>query len=315
MPLPPALRKRLANRGIVQGSTGSKNSAENEEIIAEDYDEVEDPLQYDFEPVKKPSSNFWIERMKRRIGDTNVSGYKGCPNKYNIFHKCTLYCINKWGDGILEPKRSYLRRRNRLLRKYPLPKNWLEVYDYGCAVYYYWNTTDDTVSWLPPGHPKAYISKSAAVLRHELDEAIPIEMEDDGGEQMTLDIQKLLDESLPPPHKRLPSPEPKPPKKSKPRDLDKALRHKHSRRVRMSRPGDTDSLDPMDPASYSDIPRGKWSDGLLDGGGAKSGSDPTASGALFQMRPYPSPGAVLQRNSAAGGTDRKTAKHSPARND
>lgn len=108
-----------------------KNSAENEEIIAEDYDEVEDPLQYDFEPVKKPSSNFWIERMKRRIGDTNVSGYKGCPNKYNIFHKCTLYCINKWGDGILEPKRSYLRRRNRLLRKYPLPKNWLEVYDYG----------------------------------------------------------------------------------------------------------------------------------------------------------------------------------------
>lgn len=57
------------------------------------------------------------------------------------------------------------------------------------------------MSWLPPGHPKAYISKSAAVLRHELDEAIPIEMEDDGGEQMTLDIQKLLDESLPPPHK------------------------------------------------------------------------------------------------------------------
>jgi len=63
-----------------------------------------------------------------------------------------------------------------------------------------------------------------------------------------------------------------------------------------------DALDPMDPASYSDIPRGKWSDGLpTQAAEAKTGVDSTASGVLFQMRPYPSPGAVLRANAAAAG--------------
>lgn len=41
------------------------------------------------------------------------------------------------------------------------------------GVHYYWNTTDDSVSWLPPSHPKAHISKSAAVLRKELEALQP----------------------------------------------------------------------------------------------------------------------------------------------
>lgn len=49
------------------------------------------------------------------------------------------------------------------------------------------------------------------------------------------------------------------------------------------------------------IPRGSWSDGLTVE--AKSGVDTTASGPLFQMRPYPSPGAVLRATS--GQTKRK----------
>ena len=61
-----------------------------------------------------------------------------------------------------------------------------------------------------------------------------------------------------------------------------------------------DAIDPMDPAAYSDIPRGKWSDGLpTQAAEAKTGVDSTASGVLFQMRPYPSPGAVLRANAAA----------------
>lgn len=56
------------------------------------------------------------------------------------------------------------------------------------------------------------------------------------------------------------------------------------------------TLDPMDPAAYSDIPRGKWSDGLARGNEAKTGVDSTAAGQLYQMRPYPSPGAVLRSN-------------------
>lgn len=58
-----------------------------------------------------------------------------------------------------------------------------------------------------------------------------------------------------------------------------------------------DELDPLDPSSYSDAPRGGWSVGLVGGKAA----DSTASGPLFQQRPYPSPGAVLRANRKAMG--------------
>lgn len=43
--------------------------------------------------------------------------------------------------------------------------------------------------------------------------------------------------------------------------------------------------------------RGSWSTGLVSGDEAKTGVDATASGPLFQMRPYPSPGAILRANA------------------
>ena len=42
--------------------------------------------------------------------------------------------------------------------------------------------------------------------------------------------------------------------------------------------------------------RGTWSTGLPKQNEAKTGVDITASGPLYQMRPYPSPGAVLRAN-------------------
>lgn len=81
-------------------------------------------------------------------------------------------------------------------------------------------------------------------------------------------------------------------RKPKPRDLDKALRTKKERRQRRE---ESDKLDPMDPASYSDIPRGTWSSGL-NPEERQAGADVTASGSLYQMRPYPNPGSVLQAN-------------------
>lgn len=141
MPLPPALLKRLAKRGIVEknvkrASNDSKAAQPAEEIIAEDYDDVDEspPIDYDYDyqtQSKKTQQNFWSERLKRRIVDGSINGYKGCPNKYNIFHKCSLYCVNTFGDGIKEPSKSYIKRKVRLLRRYPLPKDWKEVYDEG----------------------------------------------------------------------------------------------------------------------------------------------------------------------------------------
>ena len=45
--------------------------------------------------------------------------------------------------------------------------------------------------------------------------------------------------------------------------------------------------------------RGDWKRGLPQQGDAKTGVDSTASGPLFQQRPYPAPGAILRANAAA----------------
>lgn len=85
----------------------------------------------------------------------------------------------------------------------------------------------------------------------------------------------------------------------KPQNFVKDLRDKHQEdRNKTKGKGRVkfNDLDPMDPASYSDISRGSWSTGLATGDEAKSGVDATASGPLFQMRPYPNPGSVLRAN-------------------
>lgn len=37
----------------------------------------------------------------------------------------------RWKVGILEPTPKYVKQRERLLKKYPLPINWREIYDRG----------------------------------------------------------------------------------------------------------------------------------------------------------------------------------------
>ncbi|XP_037935252.1 uncharacterized protein LOC119669433 [Teleopsis dalmanni] len=217
MSLPPALLQRLAQRGLVQKQKEKKTretapQPTTEEVIAEDYDEMETddqngeeyqcPSHYENTDTtrKRTEDNFWLERMKARMGETvSVAGYKGCPNKYNIWHKCTLYCVNRWADGKTEPSRDYMRRYKRLLRKYPLPKGWMEMYDPGCGCYYFYNTVDSLVSWLPPTHPKSQITKSAAVLRRQLEESAGVGGSD--GEEKESD-EESSDESSSARHQR-----------------------------------------------------------------------------------------------------------------
>ncbi|KAJ0985793.1 hypothetical protein J5N97_004149 [Dioscorea zingiberensis] len=69
-----------------------------------------------------------------------------------------------------------------------------------------------------------------------------------------------------------------------------------------------DDLDPMDPSSYSDAPRGGWVVGLK--GVQPRAADTTATGPLFQQRPYPSPGAVLRKNAEVAAQTKKHGSHS-----
>nr|CAH8834121.1 unnamed protein product [Trichobilharzia regenti] len=94
-------------------------------------------------------------------------------------------------------------------------------------------------------------------------------------------------------------------------DGGKRSRNRDKDRDRKRRAATLGPLDPMDPASYGDVPRGTWSSGLEGVTGtpsAKTGVDITASGPLFQQRPYPNPGDVLRANAAAAAAAAASAK-------
>ncbi|XP_063831342.1 polyglutamine-binding protein 1 [Ostrinia nubilalis] len=269
MPLPPALAARLAKRGLLKPNSGDSNNDQvpvqaNEEIIAEDYDS---------KPEDHNKEYFW-EGIEG-VNVDPIKGHKGCPNKNNIYHECSKFCVKTWKQGKLVPDESYLENKRKVLELWPLPPGWEEVYDEGCGQHYFWNVHNNLVSWLPPAHPRAAPSESAAHLREErlLKEGDESENSSDESDQEV----------------------PQQPTKEKRRERrEREKETVHRRDKKRPRVKDND-LDPMDPASYSDIPRGNWSAGLDRH--AKTGVDTTASGSLYQMRPYPAPGAILAANA------------------
>ena len=52
-----------------------------------------------------------------------------CPNRSNPYHICVQYCKKQYGLKAFSPVGSMLSRRERMLRKYPLPEGWNEVAD------------------------------------------------------------------------------------------------------------------------------------------------------------------------------------------
>ncbi|XP_052901487.1 mediator of RNA polymerase II transcription subunit 1.1 [Anopheles moucheti] len=149
-----------------------ETEAINEEIIAEDYDEYDqvNPDSFEYASKKKNTAAVgWTERMKQKM--TKRYGYQsvdGCQNKYNIYHLCTMYCVKRFGEVEFEIEKEYEKRVKRLLERYPLPKNWRKEYDIGCKAFYFYNKDTRVVSWLPPTHPDAKLTKSAKLLRREL---------------------------------------------------------------------------------------------------------------------------------------------------
>ncbi|GMR48071.1 hypothetical protein PMAYCL1PPCAC_18266, partial [Pristionchus mayeri] len=273
MPLPPALAARLKKRGIIQ---------EKEEVIAESYDSG-DKDKYD--------------------EDDNTAGAPGCPNKYNPYHVCVEYCFDHWQEGIPESRLNalYQKRRKRMLNKYPLPEGWTEVYEAGMGRHYYWCPETDEVSWLSPRHPHAVIGEAAPKMARDLererekDNFLPpstINYRGDRDRNRDRDERKKEDERR---DDRRRGEKRKEERGSptygesdeEPEKGDKEINDR-DRLKRAKKKG----IDPMDPAAYSDISQGKWSSGLFED--EKSGVDTTAGGPLFQMRPYPSPGAILR---------------------
>jgi len=323
MPIPPALAARLAKRGLmkdasVQGFDPATGKVRQEKSwkggrsfpsdSGGDGKTVEGMGSYGYEEevFAEHTEAGDKDRQGGLIGPifsktvevasdpTRYLGHPGCPNKWNPHHECVLFCRQFWLAGMKEPvNQEYIEAHAKLLQKfYPLPDGWREMYDCGLGRHYYWDTRTDKVSWLPPGHPKSVLLEPASKMREHL-ALRPKRMEEDA-DNMDLDSDNGSDEEE---DRRIEEQRRK--EKERRREeaervtskLDRASKHK-----RKGRHQEDDALDPMDPAAYSDVPRGGWSEGLPTGGDAKTGVDATAAGPLFQQRPLPSPGAILRQN-------------------
>jgi len=282
MPLPAALAARLAKRGIISKKSAQQQSAKNpeEEVFAESYDDQED--------VTAPKSNVNTNTTPAKIAMvTNAEameqikfmGYPCCPNKWNIYHECTTFCQNHWNKKRStgpEPESEYANKHKAMMEVISLPEEWQEKWDPGTGRHYYWCTRTDKVSWLPPGHPKAKITEAASHVREMIQNQIHMEPdnEDDESEDEEEDDEHAMDldsdmESDHEEEERLRREREK--RKLEKRKEDK--RKEDKRKDPKSKGRDSGKIDPMDPSSYSDTPRGNWSSGLEkeDGGRAIHG--------------------------------------------
>lgn len=269
MPLPAALAARLAKRGLLK----KDEREEVEEVFAEDYD---------VSRRSRPFASLESEQeepMEENDSEELVHECLACPNRSNPYHMCVEYCKKRWGFKKFKPDPELGKKHERLMSRYPPPSGWVEVGDPETGRYYYWNLETDEVSWLPPQHPRANVSLSAERLRElkltadrRQAEERDSQGESSADESTDLDDEDDIDEDKE--------------EFEEPEQVDKKRGKKRQR----------EALDPMDPAAYSEVPRGTWSTGLDQRGTAKTGVDVTVSGPLFQQRPYPSPGAVLRMN-------------------
>ena len=129
-----------------------------DEVIAENYDGGNSG--------SVPSNLKGISPVPIIENGTLIHEVAACPNLANPYHECTAYCFDRYGR---RPFRSVDQRlgrlRDRMLRRYPLPSQWLEVGDPVTGRFYYWNTLTDDVCWLSPLHPRAIVTKPASVLK------------------------------------------------------------------------------------------------------------------------------------------------------
>lgn len=263
-----------------------------------------------------PLSAALLERLKAKgvksvVGEAEDSWE--CPNTWNKYHSCSDWCKTNWKT--VDQKQLLIEE---IFDK--IPSCWRLVPDDESGSCYFWNTNTNVVQWrcpvildkesgLPtPAPPKTALLDSPSNPRDSYDTS-----DESRGKPRDNDVAR--DESRsksrdidamrggprdrtrarsPPPDIQMPSVDdiqmPPPPSQNRKETKRESKRYK---------PKQEDEVDPMDPASYSDAPRGDWHRGLPKTGDAKTGVDVTANGPLFQQRPYPAPGDILRMNAAA----------------
>ena len=106
-----------------------------EEVFAESYDDQEDNTKS--VPKNLITNSEAIEKIK-------FMGYPCCPNKWNVYHECSLFCQNNWSSRRStgpENDSEYAEIHKNTIEKYgPLPEDWQEKWDPGSGRHFYWCT-------------------------------------------------------------------------------------------------------------------------------------------------------------------------------
>lgn len=200
MSLPPLLLERLKRRRIIKedinvsigrgsdndGSTSNFTDEPNpqmtindrdveEEIIAEDYsddDNINDDDRIgnlDRDEANQRNELSIYRQGEDRVEDDSVAkSVIGCPNKYNIYHECSQYCVSNYSQpGNLSPTIEQRKQLALVLRTYPMSNEWTVVYDPGVRTFYFWNIMTNLVSWFPPAM-NGLVSLSADEIRKSM---------------------------------------------------------------------------------------------------------------------------------------------------
>lgn len=203
MSLPPALLARLKRRNIIQEvveknleqSLGETSTADGgtadpkheghddikEEILAEDYSEEssnDEDVCGETEKSEEEDDNNGSNKSRERSAEpdrnelaetvslaTEGESVIGCPNKYNVYHTCERYCLENYGK--LENTEPTLEQRKllaSLLKTFPLPDDWVVVFEPGVNTFYFWNIITNLVTWYPPAM-NVFSSLSAKQIR------------------------------------------------------------------------------------------------------------------------------------------------------
>lgn len=135
-----------------------------------DYDNALDDNNdtHDVEPCKSQLNSNQNNEDERADSSARIQfreSVLGCPHKYNIYHECTQYCLDRHGNPEnMAPTLEQRKQLALLLRTFPMTNDWSIVYDPGVRTFYFWNILSNHVSWYPPGM-STFTSPSADQIR------------------------------------------------------------------------------------------------------------------------------------------------------
>lgn len=172
--------------------------------------------------------------------------------------------------------------------KSDLAPGWTKILDEESKLYYYWNQSTDETTWEKPTSEKESIPSAKEAESRSLPSGWRSELHPATRQVFYVNTVTGERSGIHPSEKKQ-EPTSSTSSSSGSKRAEKEIILKDEKKRKISK-----DIDPLDPTGG----KGKWSNGLNVGGKM---ADSTASGPLWQQRPYPAPGAILKNKPKADG--------------